>query len=147
MNKRQITGPFEHPFLKGGPGSGNFGHSGRPGELGGSSSEGGSTDGGSMKFKVSASKANVSIGTLKSKLQASDLHHFIPRLKKIPYIKDGKTAVQAQQYLSNLAYDVNEAAVSSRKDDDIERSRILYELSIEIEDMRDNAKRAMNLYN
>jgi len=32
-------GPFERDFLKGGPGSGFFGHSGRPGYRGGSSAD------------------------------------------------------------------------------------------------------------
>lgn len=36
MEKRQITGPTDSAFLKGGQGSGNFGHGGRPGERGGS---------------------------------------------------------------------------------------------------------------
>lgn len=34
---------FDHSFLKGGEGSGNFGHSGRPGEIGGSGPGGGVT--------------------------------------------------------------------------------------------------------
>lgn len=38
---RSIPSPFSHDFLKGGPGSGNFGHRGRPGQHGGSSSSGG----------------------------------------------------------------------------------------------------------
>ena len=33
--------PFSHDFLKGGQGSGNFGHGGRPGERGGSSGDNG----------------------------------------------------------------------------------------------------------
>lgn len=41
MNRRdQIGGPFDAEFLKGGSGSGNFNHAGRPGEVGGSSSGG-----------------------------------------------------------------------------------------------------------
>ena len=41
MDKRIIIGPFASDFLKGGPGSGNHGHAGRPGERGGSGEGGG----------------------------------------------------------------------------------------------------------
>lgn len=41
MKKRDIPSPFDHDFIKGGPGSGNFGHRGRPGIQGGSAKEGG----------------------------------------------------------------------------------------------------------
>ena len=37
MNIRQIPSILNHDFLKGGQGSGNFGHGGRPGQKGGSS--------------------------------------------------------------------------------------------------------------
>lgn len=41
MRIRKPPNPFESDFLKGGSGSGNFGHAGRPGEVGGSAADGG----------------------------------------------------------------------------------------------------------
>lgn len=52
--KRDPSGYFERLGIKGGAGSGNFGHSGRPGERGGSGEEGGRSGGGSDKLGVDA---------------------------------------------------------------------------------------------
>lgn len=44
MRKRDIPNPFGPDFIKGGPGSGNFGHRGRPGIRGGSAKDGGGAE-------------------------------------------------------------------------------------------------------
>jgi hypothetical protein len=58
MIQGTVPNPFSHDFIKGGPGSGNFGHAGRPGMRGGSS------EGGSISRYEQAVAASKPIGNL-----------------------------------------------------------------------------------
>jgi hypothetical protein len=82
--RRVEVGEVELPMIQGGPGSGNFGHTGRPGKRGGS---GGKSGGGKRETQSSGMGKELGLSESQQKDLASLADSLIPKLEK--YLDEG----------------------------------------------------------
>lgn len=102
MNNRTIPSPFESDFLKGGSGSGNFGHAGRPGEVGGSGPGGGASGRESARSFVTAHQDEI-LERIKSTPEGYVPVKYETRLHDI-----GKVDVARKDYLTQQGFSAQE---------------------------------------
>lgn len=106
MKKRTAPNPFDADFLKGGAGSGNFGHSGRPGMIGGSNGGSAVADTQSVVVRTHTPTAQEFSRKFESAMSGSDYSAFVTHykteelaaMKALIMTDDGKAGVAVKDH-------------------------------------------------
>lgn len=133
--------PVAHPRAAGGPGSGNFGHAGRPGEVGGSASDSlasKETREKVIKLAGQLSQAEIDRNTLEDRLvlkliaDRPNLAGISPAVLRRDHVQSDPELIQANAKLNELANQYSDALVQQSKEEADRKIEIVTNRSAEI---------------